>query len=177
MYSIYVISLKNVIFDVLIKIRMRYLLVLVVVCLVSCQSQERRSNVESISALYDSNKPIAELSYEELSIMLLEANGAIGANLNGISFGKNGLEHLTVMHHGKCANKKCGSGLKLRNTARDSVQAVIKFSFKLPDNPINEMSRIYSVASNEIINLGCSVFCYAGQEYGINVTIESAELK
>lgn len=74
------------------------------------------------------------------------------------------------------AEETCGIALVMENkNTKKSISAVIKAKFRIPDNEINEIQRLYRLKPGQVASIGCSHICHRGHSYMIQREIVSAE--
>lgn len=151
------------------KLNNIYLLLCVAILFSGCKNDKTNSD-KIDSNITDTNlKDISELSYIEIYRALF-ADGNGGFDAHGDLYGQDAVSYLSFSEE----SNSCGNALYLSNTSKDSIILALKFSFKFPGNPTNEMLRAYRIPPSEKISVGNSKLCYNGKDYDIKKEITSA---
>lgn len=134
--------------------------------------KEKSNQVDEASKMVEEPlKDISELTYPEI-FYLLHNEEEYGMDFHGDLFGQEAASYVTFINS---ANPDCGEAVTIKSSNADStIQVAVKTTFSFPNNPINELVRIYKVKPEATIPVGHNKLCYNGDEYAINREIVSA---
>lgn len=125
----------------------------------------------------DETKPISELSYGEIWQILLANNESGGMDVETEDYSEEAMKKVIDIMTGNCPSGDCGYKLEVQNTSDRIMTIIVKYSFELPGNEINEIIRSYDVPPMEKVNTGCSSFCYGEETYPVTREVVSAQYK
>jgi hypothetical protein len=138
--------------------------------IVSCGQKKSDPNAKP------EDKEPSELTIDDIYEISLASENGGGSPYQGQEIGKNATGELSIYADGECGGEDCGILLVLENkNSRKSITAVIKAKFKLPNNPINKITRMYNLTPHEVVSIGCSHICHKGNSYMIQREIISAD--
>lgn len=145
-------------------------LVLLFVTISSCKDKSEKVDMKS-SLDETKQKDISELTYQEIFYLLHNEN-EFGVDFHGDSFGQEAAAEISLITK---SGMDCGDAIALESSATDNtVQVAVKTTFRFPNNPANEIVRIYKVKPGETVPVGHNKLCYDGNDYAINREIVSA---
>jgi hypothetical protein len=150
------------------KLIMCFLLVLTLVA--ACKEKKNQVN-EASKMVEEPLKDISELTYPEI-FYLLHNEEEYGMDFHGDLFGQEAASFATFITE---ANSECGEAVAIKSSNKEAtIQVAVKTTFSFPNNPSNELVRLYKVKPEATIPVGHNKLCYNGDEYAINREIVSA---
>ncbi|OUR91908.1 hypothetical protein A9Q87_08895 [Flavobacteriales bacterium 34_180_T64] len=151
------------------KLNSLLLFLAVTVLFAGCKNEKHTTGDTNLKTNSPALKNISELSYLEIyHALFVDDNG--GFDAHGDLYGQDAVSSLII----NSENNDCGNALFLLNNSDKPIVLAVKASFSLTGNPVNEMTRAYTIKPTDTLSLGHSVLCYDGKEYPIKRDIISA---